>query len=156
MKWLIGLLMIVILLLVGVVVAQEDEPAACDYATIGERLVEAGESLADSANPAEALRELQGEIAQFSAGCSGFVFSSEEYGRSVVLDIMEFPDGFYRVTLDSTSANVDVTEVEGDCGDTFFYTNDGRVQTAGEMAGCVALIAIDADADWTLSYEKLR
>lgn len=163
--WASILLLFVLVSLVGI--AQEDAPADCDYGAMGERLVEVGEGLAESDDPATALRELQAELSGFNVLCTGLSFSSADYGLQPAIGPFTIPAGVYRLTL-VTDARLytDYTALSG-CDSFEFLTaqfsasrgeaSEG-IQTALELErDCEVLLVVNgAEDEWTIEFEKLR
>lgn len=151
-----------------VVVAQEDDsPAECDYGVMGERLVEVGEGLAESDDPAAALRELQSELSALDAACSGLSFSSEEYGLQPAIGPFVIPAGVYRIT--AATGGYMITEYtalegceDGDLRDGRFLVSSGEADDGAQVAlrlddDCEVLMVVSNTTEsWTIEFEKLR
>lgn len=161
-------LLILLVVLVGATLAQDEEAEACDYAALAARLTEVGEGLEASEDPAADLMALQTEITFLQASCSGLAFDSEIEGLQPVIGPIEIPEGLYRVTVTTAGYFImGVDPLDGECGPRDgFSTNVMNVSrdTATEgaealvdSAGCEALLVIENTTDpWTLTFEKLR
>ncbi|MDX2137606.1 MAG: hypothetical protein SF123_05880 [Chloroflexota bacterium] len=113
----------------------------------------------DPAAAAQRLTVVSAGIASYRARCeSNLIFTSEAYGLKTVTDAIIFPDGAYRLIIESTgSAQLELTPIGGDCGDTFTFTDSagGRNETVSLMEGCVAILDFDADTDYVVTYEPI-
>lgn len=162
------LLSLLLILFSGVVSAQDEIPAAELCTDAGKSfMAEQFQLLADNFTTADdealgqALHILSGLIGSYQAQCNGFVFSSDDYDAfDQVIGPIEFPDGFYRVTLTAGEyTSVSVEQLAGDCGfGNLLSTLSDETEDNGiwEFEGCRALLDISAREPWTLTVEPIE
>lgn len=155
-------MLFIILLICFVPILAQDEGIGFDElcteagkATVAEGLTTFADGLLDYTEQELnlALTQIQAILASYKTQCEGLVFNSEQYPDGVTDPIL-IPDGTYRVTLETSGrVTIDITELDGRCGDTYLYQEDE--QTVSQIENCVALFDIESDAEWTLTFEKM-
>ncbi len=151
----------------GLLVGQGDNPyadmfendALCEdlQGTMVETLERATGLMAEAEDVNIAIFQLQTTLSTIHSWCNGHSFSSEELGSSVVTDPIVFPDGIYRSVLTGAeNSSVEMTVIDGECGDGFFYIREGgEVQTSHVMESCTTLLTIDSRGEWELVFEPI-
>jgi hypothetical protein len=149
----------------SMLVGQEDVASLCTDEWKTETMTRAVDILSgweESENLNQTIVQTAAILATVRTRCDGLTFTSEEYGQSAVTDIILFPDGVYKLVIEGNgSISVEVTELEGDCGDRFSFvpSDGGRVETVSAMEGCIALLEFSAgitdEVEWTVTYQPV-
>ena len=104
------------------------------------------------------LMVIQASAATYLSQCAGLVFTNELYGLDRVTDPIAFPDGVYRMVLESNGlAEVELTPLQGECGDTYVYTSRDAThrESASRMIDCIAVLDIASEQPYTLTYQPI-
>lgn len=169
-----GIMMLVLMLVVAVVMAQEVTytPECSDglgtmhdeVASYMKRL-DAADAESDIASWMTTAHEMRFFLAAMDGICRGYHWSSEVDGLQPVIGPVMFQDGLYRVTVITEGFYIlEVEAIEGDCetrrSDTIFNLSSGEgsdgAQSTFDATGCTALFAASNVSDeWELSFELI-
>jgi hypothetical protein len=97
-------------------------------------------------------------VGTIRATCSGYLWTSEEYGNDTVTDPVVFADAAYRLIVEgNTSASVELTVISGKCGDTFAFipSAGGRSESVSVMESCYAILDLEGDDIWSVLFEPI-
>lgn len=168
MKWFIsGLVMLVLIMVAGFVIAQDEAPApACDAAVAQTDLSAMVDGLTEAADLGAALRGLQGRASDYVVACGGLSFDSETLGMMPVVGPFDIPTGVYRVTAKTEGFMIAKIEgLEGECGDynigSLFSVSKGQATDGAQMIfkaeDCRGLLTIsNVTEPWTLTFELIQ